>query len=155
MIGSSNSLWRFGFRFEPGALIEINGRTYWLRDGYCVREGEHGLFCIFGVDGDRILVGTGKEPTIYLGQQMQLELPLELPTVLELGDKEFALRARLPVRIDSIGEATGVDAATGIWGEYHDASARTLWVLSHGSRGIGFVTERVDPRDVFHWGAPS
>ncbi len=153
--GSSNPLARFGFHIEPHALIEINGRAYYLEEGYSVREGQHGLVCVFRVDTERLIVSAGKQPNVYLGQDASLELPAHLPSVLELGGSPFSLRVRLPVTVDAIGTPTGLEEHRCIWGEYHADSGQMLWVLSSSLRAEALVAERVSPHDITYWETPS
>src|SRR5690606_33043793 len=65
--------------FEPGEVLGIRGRDYWLTDGVWLKEDDQLVATLFWVDAARLVVLPGPTPHLYLGRALSLTLPPELP----------------------------------------------------------------------------
>ena len=139
---------------QVGDVVGIATREYWLSSGYSLHEAGHALARVFNADDDRLVLTFGAQGALYLGHQVSLTLPSELPARLEHLDQSFSLKSRFPVEIVAHGRESsrGREAQ---WGRYDGGSEQTLWVLRTPEGAQGIVSRRVPERDIFRWGSAS
>lgn len=137
-----------------GDVVGIGNREYWLTSGYSLHEAGHAIYRVFAADDVRLVLALGAQPTLYLGHQLSLILPSELPARLEHLDQSFSLRARVPVEVVPDGREAS-PAGSALWGRYEDGGEHTLWVLRAPEGARGLLTRRVPERDIMRWGNAS
>lgn len=137
-----------------GDVVGIGNREYWLTSGYSLHEAGHAIYAVFDADDVRLVLALGAQPTLYLGHQLSLILPSELPARLEHLDHSFSLKARLPVEVVPHGREAR-PAGSAQWGRYEDGGEHTLWVLHAPDGARGLLTRRVPDRDIVRWGNAS
>lgn len=134
-----------------GDVVGIGHREYWLTSGYSLSEAGNALCAVFSADDASLVLTLGAQPTLYLGHQVSLTLPSELPARLDHLDQSFTLRSRLPVEVVRHGRESS-PAEPAHWGRYDDGSEHTLWVLRTPDGAHGIVSRRVPERDIVRWG---
>lgn len=135
-----------------GDVVGIGEREYWLTGGYSLREAGTALCEVFSADEVRLVLSLGPEGALYVGHQVRLTLPSELPARLDHRDHSFLLKARFPVAVVPLGP-DAKPAESALWGRYEGGDEQTLWVLRTPAGGHGILSRRVPERDVFRWGS--
>lgn len=139
---------------QVGDVVGIEAREYWLSSGYSLHEAGHALARVFNADDERLVLTFGAQGALYLGHEVALTLPSELPARLEHLDQSFSLKSRFPVEVVPHGR----DSSRGSraqWGRYEGGSEQTLWVLRTPEGAQGILSRRVPERDIFRWGSGS
>lgn len=136
-----------------GDVVGIGGREYWLTSGYSLYEAGHVLCKVFGAERARLVQTQGAEGALYLGHDVSLVLPRELPACLEHLDQSLSLQSRVPVEVVMLGGVTD-RSEPAQWGRYEGGSW-TLWVLRTPERVQAIASRRVPERDIFRWGNAS
>lgn len=139
---------------QVGDVVGIATREYWLSSGYSLEEAGHALARVFNADDERLVLTFGAQGALYLGHQVSLTLPSELPARLEHLDQSFSLKSRFPVEVVPHGSESSRGWAAQ-WGRYEGGSEQTLWVLRTPEGAEGIVSRRVPERDIFRWGSAS
>jgi len=139
---------------QVGDVVGIATREYWLSNGYSLQEAGQALARVFDADDERLVLTFGAQGALYLGHQVALTLPSELPARLEHLDQSFSLKSRFPVEVVPHGRESSRGRAAQ-WGRYEGGSEQTLWVLRTSEGAEGIVSRRVPERDIFRWGSVS
>jgi len=135
-----------------GDVIGIGDQEYWLTSGYAVHEAGHELALVFRAEASRLVLTVGPGSALYLGYEVSLLLPGELPARLEHDDLSFSLKSRVPVDVEVLGSEHETPKAA-LWGCYEAGADETLWVLRTPDHALGIATRRVPERDIFRWGS--
>ena len=135
-----------------GDVIGIGNQEYWLTSGYEVHEAGHALARVFSADASRLVLTLGPGGSLYLGHEVSLVLPGELPARLEHADQSFSLKSRVPVDVGVLGSEHEKPKAA-LWGCYEAGADEILWVLRTPDHAHGIFTRRVPERDIFRWGS--
>lgn len=134
-----------------GDVVGIGDQEYWLTSGYSLREAGNALSEVFSADEVRLVLALGPEGALYVGHEVSLVLPSELPARIDHHNQSFSMQARFPVEVVPLGrEANRPEVAQ--WGRYENGSEQTLWVLRTPHRVEGILSRRVPERDIFRWG---
>jgi len=139
---------------QVGDVVGIATREYWLSSGYSLQEAGHALARVFHADDERLVLTFGAQGALYLGHQVSLTLPSELPARLEHLEQSFSLKSRFPVEVVPHGRESSRGTAAQ-WGRYEGGYEQTLWVLRTSDGAQGIVSRRVPEGDIFRWGSAS
>lgn len=135
-----------------GDVIGIGDQEYWLTSGYALHEAGHALALVFSAETSRLVLTLGPRGVLYLGHEVSLLLPSELPARLEHAARSFSLKSRVPVDVEALGSGHEPPKAA-LWGCYEAGDDETLWVLCTPEQAHAILTRRVAQRDIFRWGS--
>lgn len=133
-----------------GDVVGIGEREYWLTSGFSLHEAGQALCTVFRAENVRLVLTLGAQGALYLGHDVSLNLPSELPARLEHLEQPFSLKSRLPVEVVHHGREAKL-AEVAHWGRY-EGGPWTLWVLRTPDRIHAIASRRVPERDIFRWG---
>ncbi|HEU5075999.1 MAG TPA: hypothetical protein VFU02_17515 [Polyangiaceae bacterium] len=140
----------YASKLRVGDVVGIGEREYWLTSGYSLHEAGHALCAVFAAENVRLVQTQGAEGALYLGHDVSLVLPSELPARLEHLDQSFSLQSRLPVEVVTHGSVSKRPEPAH-WGRY-EGGPWTLWVLRTPERVDAIASRRVPERDILRWG---
>ncbi len=154
-LAAPGSLRALGLWVELGEMVGIGQREYWLVEGFLAKEDGRVLAAVFFVETERLVVPTGPEPQLFVGREVSVQLPAELPTSLVVAGVEFGLRGRFPVVTEALGSHEKAPLGPGLWGEYRGGTDAVLWVLRQPQGVSALMTRQVHPSELSRWGMPS
>ncbi|MEZ4225421.1 MAG: hypothetical protein R3B13_31000 [Polyangiaceae bacterium] len=142
-----------GFGLERGDVIDVEGKSLWLRDGWLACEGDEAVVVVLFADGEVVVLAPDGGLSLSLTREVRLPVKGEIPSALEIDDARFEHVRRLPVRLRPLGDSPAPPFDEALLHELRGLSGDVLWVLAGHSGSRAFCGRRVHANTVEYWGA--
>lgn len=141
-----------GFELELGDVIGVRHEEAWLEHAWVLSEAGEPVAAVLFAHHRVVIALPQPRSTLYWVEPLDLHVPAEPPSSLELDGARYERALRRPVTVQTLRQPPDPPWQEALLAEYRGLAGESLWLLGRSGAFQAWRGQRVSEQDYERWG---